>query len=1246
MKRDTILIVDDMEVNRAILRNLFESEYNILEAENGEQAILLLKQYHESLSALLLDLIMPLKDGYQVMKEMSEYGYMDRVPVVIITSENTMENEVKAFDMGATDIILKPFEIHVVKRRVRNAIELNQHKLHLEDMVEAQAIKLRESNEILIDTLSSIIEHRSIETGQHVLRIRKFTKVLLEDIMMSYPEYDLNEQKIGVISSAASLHDIGKISIPDAILNKPESLTRDEFNIMKTHSIKGCEILAGLNRMDDKEFLRYAYNICRYHHERWDGNGYPDGLKGDNIPICAQAVSIADCYDALTTDRVYKKAISPERAITMILNGECGCFSYRMLESLKNVKEEFAHLTRNYADGQTVSLASQTQQSKGFSRQEESDRKMELAQMKYVSLLRYVNATVMEIDHTSGVYHIVYMNNDDFKMFRNELSYKEAIHAFIQHSIKPDDKEYMEHFLSSAIEDLMESGVQKESRNCRIYHQSSGTYQWYEVCVLRIHMDDPGIHKFLLVFKDIDKIEPMLHDEHEIIQHTMMRNLQIGIQQCRNDAYFTMTDMNEGFITLFGYSKEEIKERFHNRYIEMILLEDREHVRRQFEHQYQKGNSMEIEYRVKTKSGEILWILDKCQVITGKHSQDYLNCVLMDITQNRKAQEELRLTMERHQIIMDQSNDIIFEWDICKDKLFFSSNWKKKFGYDPIEEHISINIPTASHIMPDDMPHFLDLMHRIADGDLYGEAEIRIAKANGRYTWIRIRATTQFDQHGKAVKAVGVLIDIDDERRKTEKLMEKAERDALTNLYNKNAARRKIQDLMSQDHQQSGIMMILDLDNFKLINDFYGHMFGDALLSEIAAQLKASFSNDIVARIGGDEFLIYVMSGQDMQLEKRIRFLLEEFHERFSYEMKDRTLSCSIGIAEYPRHGQEYQELFQHCDLALYHAKQHGKNRYVFYDEKTMSKTFGVDTDQIIAASTRIDSDEAKSFEEDDIVIQAFRLLYESGNVEAAVNAILELVGKKYDVSRVYIFEDSLDGTYSTNTFEWCGDGIEPEIDHLQKVLYEDLGPYQDNFDENDIFYCRDVAKLPESMFQVLAPQGICSMLQCAIRDAGKFVGYVGFDDCREYRLWTQNQINALTFISELLSTFLLKKRAQDRAILAAENLKMLLDHQNSWIYVIDPDTFELHYINEKTKRIAPQSKLGMRCHEAFFERTEACVDCPVKDIRNKINATIEKYNPVLKVWSSADASYIKWENKDACLLCCHDITAYKKGRK
>ena len=195
---------------------------------------------------------------------------------------------------------MKPFEPYVVKRRVQNIIELNQHRLNQEELIEEQAARLRESNSAMIDALSSIIEYRSAETGQHIRRIRIFTKALLEDVASSYPEYGLENPEIQMIVSASSMHDIGKIAIPDAILNKPGRLTKEEFEIMKTHSVKGCEILAGLDRMSDRQYLKYAYNICRYHHERWDGRGYPDGLKGDSIPIYAQVVGIADCYDALT----------------------------------------------------------------------------------------------------------------------------------------------------------------------------------------------------------------------------------------------------------------------------------------------------------------------------------------------------------------------------------------------------------------------------------------------------------------------------------------------------------------------------------------------------------------------------------------------------------------------------------------------------------------------------------------------------------------------------------------------------------------------------------------------------------------------------------------------------------------------------------------------------------------------------------------------------------------------------------
>lgn len=305
-RRDTILVADDVEINRAVLRSIFEEDYNVLEAENGEQALFLMRQYRDSIAIVLLDLIMPVRDGYEVMEERQADPSLRGLPVAVITADDSVESEIRVFDLGASDIIGKPFEPHLVRRRIRNIVSLSQRHLDQDDCIREQARKLRESNAAVIDALSSIIEYRSAETGQHIKRIQLFTRVLLEDVAANCPDLGLDESRIAMIVSASSLHDIGKIAIPDAILNKPGRLTAEEFEVMKTHAVKGCEILSRLDRMGDRDYLKYASDICLYHHERWDGKGYPKGLKKDRIPMCAQVVGIADCYDALTTDRVYR----------------------------------------------------------------------------------------------------------------------------------------------------------------------------------------------------------------------------------------------------------------------------------------------------------------------------------------------------------------------------------------------------------------------------------------------------------------------------------------------------------------------------------------------------------------------------------------------------------------------------------------------------------------------------------------------------------------------------------------------------------------------------------------------------------------------------------------------------------------------------------------------------------------------------------------------------------------------------
>ena len=872
--------------------------------------------------------------------------------------------------------------------------------------------------------------------------------------------------------------------------------------------------------------------------------------------------------------------------------------------------------------------------------------------MKYFTMLRYIASTVIEVDLDSGIYHLVYQQNEDFQDLRAGITFEESLRVFVQTSVYPEDRTAVTGILNRYMEDFFNRGLMKYTQNCRVLHRETGEYIWYACTALRVDLDNPKRHKALIVWKQQEQASAKPAPVPEEPQCTpIMQNLSVGIQRCLNDEFFSILYVNEGFITLFAYSREEIAEKFHNHFLEMIHPDDRMAVRRQFVEQIAAGALQELEYRVFTKSGKTIWILDRCKLVAEADGLEYLDCTLTDITQIKRAQEELRLTMESYEIIQNQTNDIIFRADLQTGEVFYSPNWVEKFGYQPLTQHIFSQINTASHIFPEDIPALMKLISDICAGVPYGETELRIANADGKYLWCRIRATTQFNDLSQPVRVVGVISDIDADKRRTQELLDKAQQDALTGLYNKSTALEKIKrKLEKREASQHFAMMIIDLDNFKQINDSHGHMFGDAVLAEAASRLKLLCDmREITARFGGDEFLIFLeFDGvNDAVLQKKALKIIETFQFIQSEELQGFQLTCSIGISRCPEDGLDFQNLFQRCDRALYQAKMGGKNQFAVYEHKTMSKTFGFNMENAFTAGTRIESDEAADYNIDSIVPQVFQKLYESGDVETAVNAILETVGRRYNVSRVYIFEESEDGAWCKNTFEWCNEGVLPEIGNLQHVSYEDLGGnYQGHFDENGIFYCQDISTLRKGEYELLARQGIRSLLQCAVRDSGKFAGFVGFDDCTILRMWTQSQIDALRFIAELLSTFLLKKRAQDRALTAAEDLRTILDNQNSWIYVIDPDRYTLLYINAKTQHTVPEVQLGMRCYEAFFHRDSPCERCPARGIRQARNQTLEVYNPLLQVWSLADASLIGWGDRDACLLSCHDITPYMADEK
>lgn len=351
-KEGTILIVDDVEINRVILAETFKDEYDIIEAVGGEQAIEILNE-EQDIDAVLLDMLMPEVNGLDVLRSMKESGKIDSIPVFLITAADSEEILMEAYEMGAIDIIRKPFLTQFIRCRIKNVIELFQHRNKLEGLLAKQLQRLNSMNQAMVETLATVIEFRDCETGEHVKNISGLTKVLMKQVSKMYPEYSMPKEEIDKIAISAILHDVGKISIPDSVLNKPGRLTDEEFATMKQHTVRGCEILKKIPDIMDKGLYHYSYDICRHHHERWDGRGYPDGLSGDDISIWAQVVSVVDVYDALTSERVYKKAFSHDKAVSMIQNGECGAFNPKVLDAFHACIDKIAMKNRRNTAGVT-----------------------------------------------------------------------------------------------------------------------------------------------------------------------------------------------------------------------------------------------------------------------------------------------------------------------------------------------------------------------------------------------------------------------------------------------------------------------------------------------------------------------------------------------------------------------------------------------------------------------------------------------------------------------------------------------------------------------------------------------------------------------------------------------------------------------------------------------------------------------------------------------------------------------------
>ena len=350
-EKPSILIVDDSEMNRVILNEMLKDEYRVLEADNGRAALDMVDRYGDELSLVLLDIVMPGMNGFEVLGELSRRTVADSLPIIMISSEDSDDVVLRAYELGASDYINRPFDARVVRRRVSNTIRLYAKQRRLTSLLSQQYNARVKNSRMLIDIMAGVMELRNGESGLHVTHIEKLTELLLGCLAHRSDKFPLDNEQRSTIAMASALHDIGKMSIDDAILNKPGRLTSEEFEIMKTHTTLGADMLLELGRQHTgNPLLEYAYQIARWHHERWDGKGYPDGLKGDEIPIAAQVVSVADVYDALTSVRVYKDAIPHQEAIQMILDGKCGQFNPLLLDCLLEVQDRIAETLARPAD--------------------------------------------------------------------------------------------------------------------------------------------------------------------------------------------------------------------------------------------------------------------------------------------------------------------------------------------------------------------------------------------------------------------------------------------------------------------------------------------------------------------------------------------------------------------------------------------------------------------------------------------------------------------------------------------------------------------------------------------------------------------------------------------------------------------------------------------------------------------------------------------------------------------------------
>lgn len=602
----------------------------------------------------------------------------------------------------------------------------------------------------------------------------------------------------------------------------------------------------------------------------------------------------------------------------------------------------------------------------------------------------------------------------------------------------------------------------------------------------------------------------------------LLHNLPGGVLCCDVTPARNLRQYSDGLSELLGYTRQEIELRFGGSFSKLIYEDDRERAAALAK---QGGGARQLEYRVRCKNGELRWVLDRGQLVLEEDGQQLYYSVLIDITAKKENEAQLRLSLERHRIIMDQTNDIIFEWDIKADILQVSSNWERTFGYSPIPRHVSWQILGRS-VHPEDRGRLREVIKRLEKGSAYEEAELRLQSSEGDCRWYLVRATLQKDDLFQTAKVIGVAADIEKQKKEKEELTRLAQRDALTGIYNKTAMQAAVSKaLKTLPAGQGSAFLLLDLDHFKLVNDRYGHLSGDTVLVDFTRRLCALFrETDLVGRVGGDEFAVWISGVSEAGLvEERARMVVETAARVLRDQEITEPIACCVGISLAPADGNDFFSLYRKADLALYHAKAEGRSRYAFYQS-------GLLLEQGTAPSPG-QSEEAPPKEADmarmgvlpsERVLHSLLEILTAGDpLKSAVETALAVMGQKADVSRAWVLEQKKGERFFCEAYEWCAKGIKTSRPSSERLTRESLGEMYACFETESVFYCKEIGLLSKDLHQLLELQDVCSILVCPIRAGGRVVGMIGFDECREKRLWAKAEVELLSDTAKLLSIFL-----------------------------------------------------------------------------------------------------------------------------